>query len=158
MVRWTRRRRARLLLAAQAALLIALAGAIAWALHPAPLPEARSSVATRDPGDSTLGADALGRLADYEPLWRRKWREPLWPPEPVVEAPKPDPKFPGTLSGTAVETGFSYAIFHLRSGDELVDVGEAIGQTGWVLVGVTNDSATVRLGEFTTTINAGGAP
>jgi len=145
----THRRRKRLLWLTIAALAAGTAVS-AGGLLLAPL-ATFSGPGDRDGGDAGSGGGAARRaraetLADYAAIYRRDLRKPLVDPKPVaptVRLRRPKPKMTVTLVGTAVEPGFTYAMFRTRGhGTKLVRVGETI--EGVEVLSVATDSARVR--------------
>lgn len=152
------RRQRRLLWLLSAAMLAALTGTVyaLWAAPlagdaTAPLAGAAGTVDREDPASRDTPARPPGW---YGPIFGRPLRAPLFPAPPKLASPPPPPKPPkldAVLTGTAVEPGFTYALFRTRGGsDKLVRIGEAI-ENG-TLTAVTADSATVKIGEQTLTL------
>jgi hypothetical protein len=150
------RRQRRLLWLLSAAMLAALAGTV-YALWAAPLAAdgaAPLAGATGSPGRENLAShDSPAKpLSWYSVIHQRALRLPLYDPKPVVVAkvkPRP-PTFAPVLTGTAIEPGFTYALFRRGTTDKLVRIGQTI-ENG-TLTAVTANSATVKIGEHTLTL------
>jgi hypothetical protein len=89
---------------------------------------------------------ALSPLTDYAAIYQRPLQAPLFDPPPqkaVAPPPAPEPTFAARLIGTAVDPGFSYALFQ-TSADERkpVSVGQSI--EGAEVLSIRADSVTVR--------------
>lgn len=83
-------------------------------------------------------------LKDYDAIFVRNLRKPLYDPKPVnvVKAPPPKPQLTVDLLGTVLEDGFTYAILKNRSGKtSFVSIGEALD--GAEVTKIEKDSATV---------------
>jgi hypothetical protein len=146
MAKLTLRTQKRLLLGLVILLAAGIAGVVAWAVRPPALPETAAEDKADRQEESPCARTAVGPLAIYTELAQRDLRRPLYDPVVVKAKPKPKPKpvFPGTLTGTVIEPGFSYATFRLPAGrDELVQLDEAIGDTGAVLQSVDVSAATI---------------
>ena len=130
-----------------AAAAISAVGLIAWPVE-SPQAAATSRPASRRP--ATTGR--AGGLDDYAVIYQRSLRKPLFdaplPTTVIVEQPKPQLTI--KLIGTAVEPGFTWALFKTKSGEEkLVAPGQSL--EGAELIEVSQGSATVRFaGELVT--------
>jgi hypothetical protein len=139
-----------------------LVGAIAvigwWALQPPKPGGPKVTDPSADTRTPTSGAQPAGPLDPYVALAQRDYRKPLYDPvvKKEVAPPKPKPKFPGELTGTVLEPGFSYATFRVRGRDELVQVGQPIGQTGARLLSVAEGSARIDWAQDEITLQVGG--
>lgn len=128
--------------------LIALLGAglaattLLWVV-PLDLPDVGSAAA----GAVSTSAPFCGPaepLEAYAALWQRDLQQPLYD-APAPEAPAP-PRPAVTLLGTAIDPGFTYGIFQTAGGEsKLASVGQCVD--GAVVVAISADSATLRLGE-----------
>jgi len=146
MVGLTRHTQRRLLLLANAALVVAIAaslGAAAYlplsAVGEMPRTDAASPVAE---GPS---APRLAPLDTYRVIYQRDLNRPLFdpPPAPVVRAAPPAPQLTLRLIGTVVEPGFTYGVFRTSGGQEkLVTPGETID--GAEVMAIGDGTATVR--------------
>jgi hypothetical protein len=95
------------------------------------------------------GEERLGPLESYAGVWQRPLRKPLFDPPPPKAEVKPPPPAPPPptfhLIATAIEPGAGFAIFRTAGGElRTVSVGESI--EGAELIGITENSATVRIG------------
>jgi hypothetical protein len=91
-------------------------------------------------------------LSDFAVIHARDLKKPLFDVV-ATAAPPPDvpkPQLTVTLVGTAVEPGFTYGLFRLKSGEvKIVERGQTI--EGAEVTEVSEDSATVRFhGELIT--------
>ena len=158
MGRLTARQTRRALAALDLLLVAAIAAIVWWALQ---TPRADSATATGPASENptrTSGAQRAGPLDPYVTLAQRDYRKPLYDPvvKKEVAPPQPKPKFPGVLTGTVLEPGFSYATFRVGGRDELVQVGQPIGQTGARLLSVDEGSARIDWAEEEVTLQVGG--
>ncbi len=159
MVKLSLRNQKRVLIAWIGLQCLAIAAVLGWATQPPSMDaDLDGSHSTRS-GDSAPSTTKVGSLAIYEELAKRDLRKPLYDPVIAVPKPKPKPKpqFPGTLTGTVVEDGFSYATFRLQNGrDELVQLDQPIGDTGAVLKAVELSGATIQFAGESLKLEIGG--
>ncbi len=157
----TQRDRRRLLILVNAAFVTVLAWC-AWTLL-APLdtgtPEGGSGAGQKT---STMhDTREAGPLVSYASIYTRPLRKPLYDPTPraVVAAKKAEPKFPGVLTGTIIEPGFTFATFRVPGGDEkVVPVGQTV--EGAEVLAIIQGEVRIRFHdkEITLTTNVEGAP
>jgi hypothetical protein len=160
MGRLTLKQTKRLLASLDLLLILAVAGIVAWALHPPGVKQPPSLPDSSRSSAQGQAAQAAGPLSPYVTLAQRNYRKPLYDPVVKVEAPapKPKPKFPGVLTGTVIEPGFSYATFRVAGRDELVQVGRPIGQTGATLISVAKGSVVIDWADEQVSLSVGAQP
>ena len=144
----TQRSRKRLLIFLNVALAAALVGVPAALLLAPPGGDRGGGGKAEANSHSAAAGQALRPLNSYEAIYRRDLRKPLFDPVVVAEvkAPPPKPKLTIRLTGTAVEPGFSYAMFRTAGGqDKLVSVGQTL--EGAELTEIRSDGATVRFND-----------
>ena len=152
------RSRKRLLWAVNAVL--AAAVSLAAAVMIWPLDEAAPSASWEEPAAITRTAGTqIEPMSKYAAIHRRDLRKPLFDVVPTTSAKtRTLPPLKVRLTGTAVEEGFSLAMFHTASGElKMVGVGESI--EGAEVISITDRSVTLRYGErpVTLTIEKGRA-
>jgi hypothetical protein len=107
---------------------------------PPPRPEGAATPA------QSLARPPLGPPADYAVIHERRLQTLLFDPPPVTQAapePPPEPQFTAHLIGTAVDPGFSYALFQTNTGErKSVSVGQTIEDAE--TLAIQPDSVTVR--------------
>jgi hypothetical protein len=140
----THKGRKRVLLLLNTALASALAAAIALAVLPPRLEGRAAGEGGATEPQAARPPAAAPPLEQYLSVCGRDLRKPLFdepgPPLPPAE-PKPKPRL--RLTGTAVEPGFTYAVFSTGSGQtKLVRIGQSVD--GAEVVAIEVDSATVR--------------
>ena len=140
------RKRRRMLLLANTVLLAAIVASVGAALY-LPLAGATEMPWAGEAGQvsESLPGPTLGPLAAYGVIHQRDLNRPLFdpPPAPVVKVEPPPPQLTIRLIGTAVEPGFTYALFRTSSGEErLVRVGEVL--EGAEVTAVGDRTATVK--------------
>ncbi len=160
MGRLTLKQTKRLLASLDLLLILTVAGIVAWALQPPAVEQVSWQPDSNRSSSQGQAVQPAGPLSPYVTLAQRDYRKPLYDPVVKVEAPKPKPKpkFPGVLTGTVIEPGFSYATFRVAGRDELVQVGRPIGQTGAKLVSVAKGSVTIDWADEQITLSVGAQP
>lgn len=151
MVAWSTKTRRRLLWAANLSL---LAATVASTLVLAISPLATNGPARKNsPDESRVNLEpkhGVRPLEEYVVIYGRDFRKPLYDIKPTPPTEPPKPKLTLTLTGTAVEPGYTFATFQTGSGEsKLVGLGETIA--GAEVVKITADSVTVSFnGELIT--------
>jgi hypothetical protein len=152
----THRQRKRLLWTLVAAL---GAGTAAAAVLPLALPLAVSDSAATPADDSGRGATAEGTgsgkagltSAELAVIHERPLRRPLYDPSPQPEPEPEQPKLEIELIGTAIEPGFTYAMFRTSGGEQkLVRIGDRI--EGAELLSVRSGEADLSFHQETVTL------
>ncbi len=157
----THRDRRRLLILANAAFVAMLAWC-AWALFaPLDLDTSEGGPRTSKRSHGQHGTQETGPLASYASIYTRPLRKPLYDltPKAIVAAKKAEPKFPGVLTGTIIEPGFTFATFRVPGGDEkVVPVGETV--EGAEVLAITQGEVRIRFHdkEITLKTNVEGTP
>jgi len=141
------RQQRKLLLAANVILGAGIVGCLVGFLFPAGIKETAMPRSSRyDMRENELPA-TMKPLKDYDVIFARDLRKPLYDPKPVevVQTPPPKPPLTVDLVGTVLEDGFTYAILKNRSGQtSFVSIGESLD--GAEVTKIEKDSATVQFG------------
>lgn len=140
----TLRQHRKILLAANAVLGLGIVFCLIGFFFPTYIKESTKSVSLQNLVHVEEAQSTIKPLKDYDVIFTRNLRKPLYDPKPVkvVKSPPPKPQLTVNLLGTVLEDGFTYAILKNRSGKtSFVPIGEALD--GAEVTKIEKDSATV---------------
>jgi hypothetical protein len=143
------------LILASAAFAAMLVGCVWFILSPLDTGGSEGGPSTGPKASALPEAPEAGPLASYASIYTRPLRKPLYDPTPtaVIAAAKAEPKFPGVLTGTIVEPGFTFATFRVPGGDEkVVPVGQVV--EGAEVLAITQGEVRIRFNDKEITLKA----
>ena len=154
MVTMSVRRRRRLLICVNAALVAGVLGCVCLALLlPPAVNSSEPGIPDRARTAGEKNSTKLGPPDAYAVIYQRDLRKPLFDPKPVVvsKPPPKKPKFNAELLGAVEEPGFSYGIFRTGGRDKLVSVGGTVA--GAKLLAIGPGSARLKFNGELITLN-----
>ncbi|MBN1941692.1 MAG: hypothetical protein JW849_00190 [Phycisphaerae bacterium] len=137
-------RHRRLLVAADVILGLGVLGCLVGFLFPVDVQESPRDALAREATQAEAMQTTIKPLKNYDIIFARDLRKPLYDPKPVnvVKTPPPKPPLTVDLLGTVLEDGFTYAILKNRSGKtSFVPIGESLD--GAEVTKIEKNSATV---------------
>lgn len=141
----TFRQQRKMLLAANVILGLGILCCLIGFLFPAGIKEPAMSRSSDVNVQGKEVSSTIKPLKEYDVIFTRDLRKPLYDPKPVevVKTPPPKPQLTVDLVGTVLEDGFTYAILKNRSGKtSFVSIGESLD--GVEVTKIEKDSATVK--------------
>lgn len=140
----TFRQQRKMLITANIILGLGVVGCLVGFLFPVGINKPAINHSSRETAQVEELSSTIKSLKEYDVIYARDLRKPLYDPKPVkvVKTPPPKPQLTVSLVGTVLEDGFTYAILKNRSGKtSFVSIGESLD--GAEVSKIEKDSVTV---------------